>query len=94
MRWRFANHIRMVHGRHLLADWIARSGLQKRHVAERIGISPSEVSHLLSGRRGPTLALAIDIHRETGIPPASWVPTARGRMGKPRKAHMKSSALA
>lgn len=83
----------MENGRHLLAAWIERAKLKKGVAATRIGISASEVSHLLSGRRRPTLPLAVTIEEVTGIPAASWVPTARGKSARPRKPQMKTAAF-
>lgn len=95
--WRFANTLRMAHGRQLFADWVARvgrHGVNKGQAAARIGISGSELSHLLSGRRRPTLALAATIQDETGIPATSWVPSRRGKSGNGKKGQLKSAALA
>lgn len=84
----------MFNGRQLLAEWIARARVKKGEAAAQIGISASELSHLLSGRRRPTLPLAVDIEEVTGIPAASWVPTKRGKSGTAKKPPMKSAALA
>lgn len=37
-----------------------------------MGLSPQQLSHILAGRRRPTLAQAIGIYRHTGIEPHQW----------------------
>jgi plasmid maintenance system antidote protein VapI len=43
----------------------------------RIGVSRSYASELLSGKRTPSLGLAVKIEREFGISPSAWPRTRR-----------------
>ncbi len=48
----------------------------KRSLSEKltsIGISKSHASEILSGRKRPSLELAVNIEREFGIPPSRWI---------------------
>lgn len=46
--------------------------LVKSHEAEAMGMSRQQLDHILSGRRRPTLAQALEIYRHTGIAPYLW----------------------
>lgn len=46
--------------------------LTKSEIARKIGITPSEYSDLLSGRRRPTLDRAVDIEERIGVPAHWW----------------------
>lgn len=50
-------------------------GISQRVFAARIGCSPSHLSDILSGRRAPSLSLALAIQRETSgaVPVDVWV---------------------
>lgn len=47
-------------------QWVDASGLTDAEVAEKLGISPSTLSGILSGARGASLALAIRFYRLSG----------------------------
>jgi DNA-binding transcriptional regulator YdaS (Cro superfamily) len=53
-------------------------GQRKGDFAKRIGVSSAYLSQLLSGKRTPSLEVAVKIERETGgaVLAASWVPLA------------------
>ncbi|RWR49429.1 XRE family transcriptional regulator [Sinirhodobacter ferrireducens] len=59
----------------MLAEFISKSGKSRAAFAERIGISRSYLSEILSGKRRHSLVLAVSIERETcgEVPTASWV---------------------
>lgn len=40
---------------------------------KKIGLKESYASHLATGRRIPSLDLALEIESKLGIPPAEWV---------------------
>lgn len=69
----------MVNGAKQLAAFLKRSGVSHAAFAARIGRTRSMVSHLVAGRTGPSLALALAIERQTGIPAASWGTPTKGR---------------
>jgi len=59
----------------MLAEFISKSGKSRAAFAEKIGISRSYLSEILSGKRRPGLVLAVSIERETcgAVPASSWV---------------------
>lgn len=73
----------MIEGRFQLLAWLDRAKLQKQQGAKLIGISGPFMSHILNGKRRPTLPIAVKIEATTGIPVAAWVPMTRG--GKLRR---------
>jgi len=75
-------------GREQLAAWRERSKLKQYELARLLEITDAYLSQVLSGKRRPSLLIAVRIERETGIPVSSWVPT---RLGK-AKAAAKSPA--
>jgi plasmid maintenance system antidote protein VapI len=46
--------------------------LIKAHEAEAMAMTRQQLDHILSGRRRPTLAQAIEIYKHTGIAPYLW----------------------
>lgn len=57
----------------MLRRWFAqRAHLVKAHEAEAMEMTKQQLSHLLSGRRKPTLDQAIAIFRHCGIAPYLW----------------------
>jgi transcriptional regulator with XRE-family HTH domain len=61
-------------GREQLAQWIERSKLTQVETARRIGIDPTQLSQILTGKRRPGLDNAVRIERATGIVVEAWVP--------------------
>jgi len=60
-------------GHRALRTWFRRQkGLVKAHEAEAMGMSKQQLSHILAGRRRPTLVQAIEIYKHTGIEPHRW----------------------
>jgi plasmid maintenance system antidote protein VapI len=48
----------------------------KRSLSEKLtsmGVSKSHASEILSGRKRPSLELAVNIERQLGIPPSHWI---------------------
>lgn len=62
----------------MLTDAITRSGRSRTQFASALGIGRPFLSHLESGKKRPSLELAIRIERLTNgaVPAASWVPEA------------------
>lgn len=56
-----------------LSEYLRRSKLSQRDLAERLQCSESWVSYLLSGTKPPGLTLAKRIQKLTGIPAGDWV---------------------
>lgn len=75
----------MKSGREQLAAWLGRCRMNQTTFARLIDIKDSEMSKLINGRRGPTMAIAARIEDHTGIPIRSWVPKKRGNPGKFRR---------
>lgn len=69
-----------------LRAWMERQGLKHADVAQALGISQSQVSHLLRGARRPSLDLALRIYDLTGIPIAAWTHATNTRRAAPSKA--------
>jgi transcriptional regulator with XRE-family HTH domain len=61
-----------------LRAWIRRAGLKQREVAGRLGISPAHLVNILTGRRIPSLHLAVRISSMSGIPVTAWTETTTG----------------
>lgn len=59
----------------MLTDAIARSGKTRSQFAEELGVGRPYLSMLESGKKRPSLELAIRIERLTGgaVPASSWV---------------------
>lgn len=60
--------------RHQIEGYLERTGKTARAWAFELGITPAYLSQITSGDRIPALALAIRMHRETGIPYEAFVP--------------------
>jgi DNA-binding XRE family transcriptional regulator len=56
-----------------LGLWVKSSGLSRKEVAEKLGISLSYVHLLCRGERRPDIDLAFKIEELTGIDAKSWV---------------------
>lgn len=59
-----------------LADYLEQTGKTQDSLAERLGVSVSYVCLLVSGRRQPSLPLAIRIEAATGVPVEALVSRA------------------
>ena len=61
-------------GCRLLAAHLSRSDELQRDFAQRAGMSKSMLSHILAGRRRPTLDAALGIQEASGgaVPAPSW----------------------
>ena len=64
-----------------LAKYLKESGRSAMEFSRSVGAAPSQISRLLSGERGPSIPLALEIERETdgAVPVASWVKKGEGR---------------
>jgi transcriptional regulator with XRE-family HTH domain len=69
----------MPTGPDLLRAWIARSKLNQREAALRLGFDQTFLSQILNKLRSPGLINAIKIERVTGIVVESWVPIESGK---------------
>lgn len=65
-------------GRERLALWIERSKLNQLEASHVIGIDPTQLNHILKGKRCPGLMNAVKIERATGIPVEDWVSSELG----------------
>ncbi len=55
---------------------LKRQKHSQKWLATRLGISPSYVSMLISGQRQPSLALALRLSEETGVPVSDFAKVA------------------
>jgi transcriptional regulator with XRE-family HTH domain len=69
----------MQHGREQLAAWLRRSKLKQCDFARQIHITDAYLSQVLSGKRRPSLPIAVRIEDQTGIPVRSWLPLGVGQ---------------
>lgn len=65
----------MIHRRAYpnLRAYLDKTGTSARVFAKRLGVDPAHVSHILAGRRVPSLPLALKIVDEANIPIESLV---------------------
>ena len=64
---------------------IINEGMTAVQFADKIGISPSSLSHILNGRNEPTLKVLMKIHEICGVS-LEWLPYGTGEMmEKPEK---------
>lgn len=63
-------------GRDRLKAWIERSKLDQVGAARVIGMHPTQLNHILTGKRRPGLDTAVKIEQATGIVVEAWVPFA------------------
>lgn len=81
----------MKSGPELLLQWIERMGFDTHmDAAVALGFHFSFISHLLAGRRRPSLNNAVKIERISGIPVAAWAPASFGRSVLSRRAKAKN----
>jgi transcriptional regulator with XRE-family HTH domain len=59
-----------------LTDYIWNNRITANALAAKLGISPQFLSELRSGRRTPSLVVAVRIARLCGVPVESWVPAS------------------
>ena len=59
----------LIKTEHPIRTWLRLRRETAGTFAEEMGISPSFLSHLLAGRRGPSAAMMLKLARATGIPP-------------------------
>lgn len=70
-------------GHNALRNWFrGQPHLIKAAEARAMNMTRQQLDHLLSGRRGPTLAQAVEIYRITGIAPYLWREPTRKRRRK------------
>ena len=88
----------MRSGRELLRAWLRRSNLKQTVFAEQIRVKDGDLSRYLSGKRCPTLPIAVRIEDVTGIPARSWLLKPLGSSAfsgvKPRHKPAKTSEIA
>lgn len=51
-----------------LAEYLAETGQTQEALADALGISQSQVSNYIAGRRMPRPALALRLSKHTGVP--------------------------
>jgi plasmid maintenance system antidote protein VapI len=59
------HHVRI---RQALTRWVGKQGVTFTELATRVGVDHSHISNIMAGRRACSIALALALHRETGIP--------------------------
>lgn len=64
-----------------LREYRKRMGLTLADLADKIGVTPGQLSRIETGESGTTLAVAVKIETETGIKPAdiASIPRAENR---------------
>lgn len=60
-------------GQRLLREYVSGWAKTKQSLAEACGVSPTLLSHFLSGRRRPTLDSVFGIRAATGVPAEAWL---------------------
>ncbi len=80
-------------GRERLAQWIERSKLNQTEAAQIIGIDPTQLSQILTGKRRPGLDNAVKIEAKTGIVVEAWVPIADDDEAEPEPTHGRKSRI-
>lgn len=81
----------MNEGRIALREWLSRSLLRRKDLADRLDISRPYMSQVLGGARRPRLELLTRIENVTGVPTVSWVDTRVSSTPFPRKRTAKST---
>ena len=62
-----------IHPSELIKDEIKARGMQKKELAERLGIKASNLSRLLSGRSNITSSIALRLEQALDIPAECWM---------------------
>lgn len=57
-----------------LRAWLRAADMSNRQLADRLGVSPSNVGRWLSGTWRPSIAYAMALHDLTGVEPSAWLP--------------------
>ncbi len=51
--------------RNAIADLLNRTGMTRSELAAQLGVTPSAISHYLSGRKSVSAARAVEVERST-----------------------------
>lgn len=62
-----------IHPSELIKDEIKARGMQKKELAERLGIKASNFSRLLSGKGSITSSIALRLEQALDIPAEYWM---------------------
>lgn len=68
----------ITQGSKRLADYRDRWKLKQYELAARLEVTDAYLSQILSGRRRPSLPIAVRIERETGVTVDAWMTPAVG----------------
>jgi len=61
-------------GRERLHSWLqSQPEISQAQLARDLGITPQGLSHVLMGRRQPSLEQAVELEDITGIQPKDWI---------------------
>lgn len=63
-----------------IAQIIQKEGVTAAQFADKIGISPSSLSHILSGRNNPSLEVVMKIHKACDYISLDWLLYGEGEM--------------
>ncbi|MGL5272289.1 MAG: helix-turn-helix domain-containing protein [Phocaeicola sp.] len=63
-----------------IASVITKEGITAAQFAEKIGISASSLSHILSGRNNPSLEVVMKIHKACSYVHLNWLLYGEGEM--------------
>ena len=56
-----------------IAQIVQKEGMTAAQFADKIGISPSSLSHILSGRNNPSLEVVMKIHKACDYISLDWL---------------------
>lgn len=73
-----------------IATIISKEGITAAQFAEKIGISASSLSHILSGRNNPSLEVVTKIHKSCNYIQLNWLLYGEGAMEQPTNHYMNS----
>lgn len=63
-----------------IAQIVQKEGVTAAQFADKIGISPSSLSHILSGRNNPSLEVVMKIHKACDYISLDWLLYGEGQM--------------
>ena len=63
-----------------IAQIVQKEGMTAAQFADKIGISPSSLSHILSGRNNPSLEVVMKIHKACDYISLDWLLYGEGEM--------------